>query len=173
MHCIQALPAPTSTKNEECGHRPSPLGQSNNTTPPRHAQPNCTMAQAPPRLHHELDEELDSEDEEEVLLEELCSGWPSSGKGGSGGGSSIRCASITSHGGNNSGSGSKGDMVALKMKVACPRRPKSEALQHLAALRFPLLGATGHGNGLVASGAIVLPVVAAGTLPSKPWAPCG
>ena len=67
----------------------------------------------------------------------------------------------------------KGDMVALKMKVACPRRPKSEALQHLAALRFPLLGATGHGNGLFASGAIVLPVVAAGTLPSKPWVPCG
>ena len=54
------------------GHRPSPVGQSNNTTPPRHAQPNCRMAwQAPPRLHHELDEELDSEDEEEVLLEEL------------------------------------------------------------------------------------------------------
>jgi hypothetical protein len=89
------------------GHRPSPVGQSNNTTPPRHAQPNCTMAwQAPPKLHHELDEELDSEDEEEVLLEELCSGWPSSGKGVSGGGSSMRCASITSHGGNNSGSGS-------------------------------------------------------------------
>ena len=88
------------------GHRPSPGGQYNNTTPPRHAQPNCTMAwQAPPRLHHELDEELDSEDEEEVPLEELCSGWPSSGKGGSGGDSSMRCASITSHGGRSSGSG--------------------------------------------------------------------
>ena len=38
--------------------------------------------QTPPQIHRELDEELDSEDEEEVLLEELCSGWPSSGKGG-------------------------------------------------------------------------------------------